>query len=157
MVASRVPGRKERPVGESWSMTIGYVVALAAFAFPAKLASALLSGAAPRERLEFLLLSPFFSLTTWRARQPFAPRPALRLLARGLAAIAATAAFYRWGRLDLSRSAWLAGYGAIVPLYVLSESLAAAFRIAYLPVGILPPIHDRPWAATGVADFWGRR
>jgi hypothetical protein len=43
-------------------------------------------------------------------------------------------------------------------LLLTSETLVAFVAILWLPYGrMLPPIHNRPWRARSVGDFWGHR
>jgi hypothetical protein len=52
----------------------------------------------------------------------------------------------------------LLSYLAVPILVLMTELLVAAVTLVFLPSGqLLPALHHRPWAARGVADFWGNR
>jgi hypothetical protein len=50
------------------------------------------------------------------------------------------------------------GYLAIPIVYLLGEATGALAQLAFLPSGRVAPLaHRRPYAASSLADFWGRR
>src|SRR5258708_204929 len=52
----------------------------------------------------------------------------------------------------------LRSYCAAPALLLMSETLVALVTLLWLPSGqVLPSIHNRPWLARSIADFWGQR
>lgn len=140
-----------------WSITAWYLALLFAFGAPAKLISAARSTAPVLDRVKYLLIGPTLSMRTWSDREPVTFEAVRGMVLPGLATAGLLAGYYAWGGPRLADGVWLAGYISIVPLYLLIDTLGNVIRLGYLPFGALPPIHDRPWAAAGLSDFWGRR
>jgi hypothetical protein len=84
-------------------------------------------------------------------------RPVLHLL--GLcAAVTLGYAVFRILVSTLEVPALLRSYLAAPFLLLLTETALALVRVIWLPSGLLfAPLHNRPWQARSVADFWGQR
>lgn len=55
-------------------------------------------------------------------------------------------------------SGFMLSYAAAPILFLMSESLVGLVTLLWLPSGkVLPSLHDRPWLAQGIGEFWGRR
>jgi len=141
----------------NWQMTGLFLLALAVLIFVMKLVTLLLSPAANRNWSWRFWLQP--SPNSLERLSP-ANRPT-RILFRTL-----------WWLTLLVLSYWLYGklvtvvpghtlllnYAALPILLSMSEFLATSQTLIWLPGGqLLPPVHNRPWLAHSLAEFWGQR
>jgi len=145
------------PDDPNWQMTVFYLLALAVTGFVMKLVALLLPVTIQVERpLSFwLLVSP----ASHRRLQPIVT--VRKVLLRAALLFAALVLSY-WIFGQLVRAGLIRGialsYCAAPVLLLLSETLVAFTTVLWLPSGqLLPAIHNRPWRARSVADFWGKR
>jgi hypothetical protein len=145
------------PDDPNWQMTVLYLLALAVMGFVMKLVALLLPATIPVERphLFWLLLSP----ASLRRLQPIVSVRKV-LLRAALLFGALVLSYWIFGRLV--RAGYIRGialsYCAAPILLLMAETLVALMTVLWLPSGrLLPPIHNRPWRARSVADFWGNR
>jgi hypothetical protein len=145
------------PDDPNWQMTVLYLLALAVMGFVMKLVALLLPVTPQVERphVFWLLLSP----TSLRRLQPIVTVRKV-LLRAALMFGALVLSYWIFGRLV--RAGHIRGialsYCAAPVLLLMSETLVAFMTVLWLPSGqLLPPIHNRPWRARSVADFWGNR
>ncbi|HSY18885.1 MAG TPA: MBOAT family protein [Candidatus Acidoferrales bacterium] len=138
-------------------MTVLYLLALAVMGFGLKLVAMLLPAPTPADRRHvfWLLLSP----TTLRRLRPVAAF--LPLLSR-TAALGGALVLSYWIYWQLVQIAHMPeifqSYCALPILLLVSETLVAFMTLVWLPSGqLFPAIHNRPWRARSVADFWSNR
>jgi hypothetical protein len=145
------------PDNPNWQMTVFFLLALAVMGFVMKLVVLFLpvSCQVVRPRSFWLLLSP----ASHRRLQPIVTvRKVLLRAALLLGALFLSYWIFGW----LVRSGLIRGialsYCAAPVLLLMSETLVAFKTVLWLSSGrLLPPIHNRPWLARSVADFWGNR
>jgi hypothetical protein len=138
-------------------MTVSFLLALALMGFAMKLVAGLLPATVPvhRPNVFWLLLSP-------ASNQRLQPTENVRnALLRAVLLCAALALTY-WIYGNLLKNSHIHGialsYGAVPVLMLTSETLVAFVTVLWLPSGrLLPPIHNQPWRARSIADFWGKR
>lgn len=145
------------PDDPNWQMTVFFVLALAVMGFVMKLVASFLPVTIQMERphLFWLLLSP----VSHRRLQPIVTIRKVLLRAALLfgALILSYWIFWWLVRAGLIRGIALS-YCAAPVLLLMSETLVAFMTVLWLPSGrLLPSIHNRPWLARSVADFWGNR
>jgi len=104
-------------------------------------------------------LSPVLTPESYTRSQPISALP--QFLFRGGAFLGALLLCY-WTYWQLVDAFHLHGivlnYLCAVLVLFMSEVLAAGFTLLWLPGGrLLPSLHQNPWLARGVAEFWGRR
>lgn len=145
------------PDDPNWQMTVFYLLALAVIGFVMKLVASLLPATIPveRPRLFWLLLSP----ASLRRLQPIVT--VRKVLLRAALLFGALVLSY-WIFWWLVRAVHIRGialsYCAAPVLLLMAETLVAFITVLWLPSGrLLPSIHNRPWLAQSVADFWGNR
>ena len=145
------------PDDPNWQMTVLYLLALAVMGFGMKLVAMLLPATTPADRRHvfWLLLSP----TTLRRLRPttaFLPFLFLTVLLCG----ALVLSYWIYGQLVqvMHLRGIFLGYCAAPILLLIAETLVAFVTMLWLPSGQeLPAIHNRPWRARSIADFWGNR
>jgi len=146
----------------AWQMTCWYLIVLIPVALLAKLSSLWLAGVRRPAAMvgTSFFWAPSLSLPSWEKRKRLDAGQAKRrvfLVSCGqLAAIAVVYLFI----IPTIRSfpLWLQSYLAVVPFWLLLEALGGLCCLLWLPSGrLVPAIHIRPWQATHLADFWGRR
>ena len=145
------------PDDPNWQMTVFYLLALAVIGFMMKLVVLFLpvSSQVVRPHLFWLLLSP----TSHRRLQPIVTvRKVLLRAALLFGALVLSYWIFGWS----VRAGYIRGialnYCAAPVLLLMSETLVAFATVPWLPSGrLLPSIHNRPWRARSVADFWGNR
>jgi hypothetical protein len=145
------------PDDPSSQMTVFFLLALAVMGFVMKLVASFLPVTIQVERpyLFWLLLSP----ASHRRLQPIVT--VHKVLLRTVLLFAALVLSY-WiiGRLIhiFHIRGILLSYLAAPVALLLMETLVAFATVLWLPSGrVLPSIHNRPWRARSVADFWGNR
>jgi hypothetical protein len=145
------------PDDPNWQMTVLYLLALAVMGFVMKLVALLLPVTVQAERphLFWLLLSP----ASLRRLQPIVS--VRKVLLRAVLLFGALVLSY-WIFGWLVRAGHIRGialsYCAAPVLVLMAETLVAFMTVLWLPSGrVLPSIHNRPWLARSVADFWGHR
>ena len=139
-------------------MTLLFLLALAILGFVMTLVARLALGNASRTDPAFLL-SPILSPNALSRSRPCSKLP--RLLRITLLLLGVTALGY-WAYWSLVRARpvdeLLLNYLAAPILLLVSELVAFVITLLWLPSGrLLPALHDDPWRARGVTDFWGRR
>lgn len=145
-----------------WQITCWYVIVLIPLALLAKMSSLWFAGI--RRPSEIVLGSffwaPWLSLPSWEKRERRDAVPSiLWLLTVSCGQLAAITAVYLF-LIPMIRAfpLWLQSYLAVVPFWLLIEALGGLCRLLWLSSGrLVPAINIRPWQATSLADFWGRR
>jgi Membrane bound O-acyl transferase family len=145
------------PDDPDWQMTALYLLALAVMGFVMKLVALLLPVTTPDERSHLFWLLP--SPASLRRLRPLVS--ARKVLFRTAILFGALVLSY-WIYWQLVKVLHLRGillsYCAAPVLLLMSETLVAFMTLLWLPSGrLLPSIHNRPWLARSVADFWGNR
>jgi hypothetical protein len=134
-----------------------FLLALALMGFVMKFVVLLLPATIPAHRphVFWLLLSP---ASNRRLRPIESVRKVLLRTVLLCGALVLTYWIY-WNLLRVAHVRGIAlSYGAVPVLLLMSETFVAFASVLWLPSGrMLPPIHDRPWRARSVADFWGNR
>ena len=145
------------PDDPNWQMTLLFLLALALLGFVMKLVALLLPARRQikHRAMTWVLVSPDSALRSQRAT---GVRP---VVFRMLLLSGATLLSY-WVYWQLVTHFQIHGlllsYLAVPILWLMSEFLVAVESLLFLPGGwLLPALHRRPWAARGVADFWGHR
>ena len=145
------------PDDPNWQMTVFYLLALAVMGFMMKLVVLFLpiSSQVVRPHLFWLLLSP----ASHRRLQPIV---SVRKVLLRAALLFGTLVLIYWIFGWLVRAGLIRGialsYCAAPVLLLVSETLVVFMTVLWLPGGrLLPAIHNRPWRARSVADFWGNR
>jgi hypothetical protein len=145
------------PDNPNWQMTVFCLLALAVMGFVMKLVVLFLPVTiqVERPRLLWLLLSP----ASHRRLQPIVT--IRKVLLRAALLFGALVLSY-WIFGQLVRAGFIRGialsYCAAPILLLMSETLVAFMTVLWLPSGrLLPSVHNRPWRARSVADFWGNR
>lgn len=145
------------PDDPNWQMTVFFLLALAVMGFVMKLVVLFLPVTIQVERL--LSFWPLFSPASHRRLQPIVTVRKV-LLRAALLFDALVLSYWIFGQLvraGLIRGIALS-YCAAPVLLLISETLVAFMTVLWLPSGrLLPSIHNRPWRARSVADFWGNR
>lgn len=145
-----------------WQMTSWYLIVLIPMVVLAKLASLRVAGVM---RFSVIWGSSFFwapslALPSWEKRERVvAGKPERRVCAVSACQLLAMAAVYHFCVPAIRLFPWwLQSYLAVVPFWLLLETLNGLCRLLWLPTGrLVPPINIHPWQATDLADFWGRR
>jgi alginate O-acetyltransferase complex protein AlgI len=141
----------------NWQMTVAYLLALALMGFAMKFVALFVPATIPAHRphVFWLLLSPASN----RRLRPIENVPRLLLRTVVLCATLVLAYWSYWQLLRVTRVHGVAlGYAAAPIVLLMSETLVALVSVLWLPSGrLLPTLHNRPWRARSVADFWGRR
>jgi len=145
------------PDDPNWQMTLLFLLALALLGFAMKLVALLLpvKGQMERRGISWVLVSPDSVL---RSQPAISVRPVvLRIL---MWSVLLLSSYWVYGQL-VRGFQWygiLPSYLAAPCLYLMMEFLVAVKTLFYLPGGrLIPALHNRPWAARTVADFWGNR
>jgi hypothetical protein len=145
------------PDDPNWQMTVFYLLALAMVGFVMKLVASFVPVTIQMEQphLFWLLLSP----ASHRRLKPIVTVG--KVLLRAALLFGALVLSY-WIFWWLVRAALIRGialsYCAAPVFLLMSETLVAFAIVLWLPSGrLLPPIHNRPWMARSVADFWSNR
>lgn len=145
------------PDDPNWQMTVLVLLALALMGFGMKLVALLLPAPTPagRRHVFWLLLSP----TTLRRLRP--ATAFLPVLFR-TAVMCGALVFSCWIYCELVRNTHipevLRGYFAVPILLLMTETLVGFATVLWFPSGqLLSSIHNRPWLARSLADFWGNR
>jgi hypothetical protein len=145
------------PDDPNWQMTVLYLLALAVVGFVMKLAAMLLPAPTPADRRHvfWLLLSP----TTLRRLRPATTFLPLLLRTAALCGALVLSYWIYWQLVQITHMPEIfRSYCTLPILLLVSETLVAFMTMLWLPSGqLLPAIHNRPWLARSVADFWGNR
>jgi hypothetical protein len=141
----------------NWRMTVVWLLALAVMGFGMKLVVALLPATVRVKRpgVFWLLLSP----TSHGRMKPVVSAGKVLLRFALLLAALALSYWIFWWLVSTGRIRGIGlSYCAAPVLLLMSETLVAFVTVLWLPSGrALPPIHNRPWRARSVGDFWGNR
>ena len=140
-----------------WQMTGFFLLALALMGFGMKLIALLQSATVRADRpfVFWLLLCP-------ASHQRLRPITSVRaVLGRTVSIFGMLVLAYVVYR-QLLQAGVIRGIGlsycAAPILLLMSEFLVAIVTVLWLPSGqLLPALHDRPWRARSIADFWSRR
>ncbi len=145
------------PDDSNWQMTVLFLLALALMGFVMKFVVLLLPATIPtyRPHVFWLLLSPASN----RRLRSIESIPKVLLRTVLLCGALVLTCWIYWNLLRVAHVRGIAlSYGAVPVLLLMSETFVAFASVLWLPSGrMLPPIHDRPWRARSVADFWGNR
>ncbi|MEZ5330414.1 MAG: membrane bound O-acyl transferase family-domain-containing protein [Verrucomicrobiales bacterium] len=141
----------------NWQLTGLFLLALAVTGFVMKLIALLLpvTSEPDRPHVFWLLLSP-------SSHARLRPMVNLRVVLFRISLLCGclVVAYWIYGQLvdAVGIGSILMSYCAAPILLLVSETLLAIVTLLWLPSGqLLPAIHNRPWLARSVADFWGRR
>lgn len=144
-----------------WKITAYYALIFLFLFALAKLASAVVSRVSLLQRLVFLATAPTLSINTWLRARPAKIGDLRRLAVSAALVFPAIIAVYALLPQAISQPEmpWCArAYAAIIPFWLLTETLSIATQLVFLALGIyLPPFHQMPWKARSLSDFWGRR
>lgn len=146
------------PLDSNGWMAVLFLIFLAALGLAMKLAAVLIRND-PASRSRRFWLSPLPAPNSLRRlRPPGELKPRLIQAAVSACVLALYyQAFWHW-IAPLSPPAWIIGYLGVPVLLLFSSLFVGTLTVLWLPAeGLLPPLHDRPVLARGVADFWGRR
>lgn len=145
------------PDASNWQMSGLFLLALAVTGFVMKLVVLLLPVTIKADRPHVFWLLP--SPASHRRLRPIVNvRPVLFRTA--LLGITLLVSYWIYGHLAdaVGTGSILLSYCAAPVLLLVSETLVAIVTLLWLPSGqVLPSIHNRPWLARSVADFWGHR
>jgi hypothetical protein len=148
-------------MGQRWLITAWYIVILISIIILAKLLSILLSKKTSREKLQFLLIAPSLSIDTWNCARTLKRNDLRELLAQMLLVLPAVIALYIWlpDAISQPRLPWfLRAYFAVVPFWLLTQTISLITQLSFLPAKILiPSSHEHPWRSHTLAEFWGQR
>jgi hypothetical protein len=148
-------------MGQRWLITAWYVAILISIIGLAKLFSIVLSKADLTDKLRFLLIAPALSLDSWKRARTLNRNDLRRLLAKSFVFFPAIVAVYIWLPTIISQPwlSWFArAYLAVIPLWLLTETISLITQLSFLPAKILvPSTHEQPWRSRTLAEFWGRR
>lgn len=143
----------------NWLMTVLWLLALALLFLAMKVAAAFVAPSQPAGRN----VSPlFFILPSPKSRDRLKPitnatRPGLRFIMFLVALAAGYLLFWQVASLA-PLPGWILGYCAVPLLLLMSELLHSVMTLLLLPTGqLLSPLHNRPWLAGTVSDFWAHR
>ncbi|MBI5385556.1 MAG: hypothetical protein HZA90_12830 [Verrucomicrobia bacterium] len=141
----------------NWQMTLLFLLALSLLFFVMKLV-ALLVAPSPGGERPFR----FWILPSPKSLRRSLPVTNVRQVLFRAALLFGTVSLGYWIYWRLVGAFHVRGiplsYLAAPLLLLVSESLVAAMTVLCLPGGrLFPALHERPWAARGVAEFWGRR
>src|SRR5262249_47315168 len=141
----------------NWQMTVLQLLALALMGFAMKFVAWLLPATIPTERpfVFWLLLSPASN----RRLRPIKSVPVVLLRFVRLCAALVLAYWIYWNLLRVAHvRGMVLSYCAVPILWLMTETVVALMTVLWLPSGrLLPAIHNRPWRARSIADFWGHR
>ncbi len=145
------------PDDPNWQMTWFFLLTLAVTGFVMKLVVLLLpaTNQVDRPHVFWLLLSP-------ASHRRLRPIKIVRevLIRTALVFSALLLSYWIYGQLihAMGIQRIVLSYCAAPILLLMSETLVAIATLLWLPSGqILPLVHNRPWLARSVADFWGHR
>jgi len=146
----------------AWQMTCWYLIVLIPVALLAKMSSLWLAGIRRPAAMVggSFFWAPSLSLPSWEKRERLdAGQAKRRVFIVSCGQLAAIAVVYLFVIPTIrSFPLWLQSYLAVVPFWLLLEALGGLCCLLWLPSGrLVPAIHIRPWQATHLADFWGRR
>ena len=148
-------------MGQRWLITAWYVAILISIIGLAKLFSILLSKADLKNKLKFLLIAPALSFNTWKRARTLHRNDLWWLLAKSLIFFPAIVAVYIWlpDVISQPRLSWFArAYLAVIPFWLLTETISLITQLSFLPAKILvPSTHEQPWRSRTLAEFWGWR
>lgn len=142
-----------------WQITAWYLLFLILLVVGMKSVSLLLSpGGTKQERLIFFF-APSLAFPAWQGRREICPGERRRLLRRAVILLVLMVFYYRVMAPLLSGFAWwLQGYLAVIPFWLLLETLQAFLQLMWPePKRLVPAINNHPLAALTAAEFWGRR
>ena len=145
------------PDDPNWQMTGLFLLALAVTGFVMKLVALLLPVTIEADRPHVFWLLP--SLASHRRLRPIVNVRAV-LFRTALLCGALLVSYWIYGHLvdAVGTRSILLSYCAAPVLLLVSETFLAIVTLLWLPSGqVLPSIHNRPWLARSVADFWGHR
>jgi hypothetical protein len=149
-------------MGGEWQITCWYLLVLIPLALLAKISSLWLAGVRRPAAMACcsFFWAPSLSLPSWKKRERLVgakEHGQVVLLACGQATVVAVL-YLVFIPLLRPFPWWLQSYLAVVPFWLLLETLGGLCRLLWLPSGrLVPAINIRPWRATHLADFWGRR
>lgn len=105
--------------------------------------------------LEFLV-APSLALPAWLTRKQADQKIKHRLYTRACLLCALYWLVWRYQIfIPASFPAWLQGYAAIIPFWLMLETCQILMQLIWLPSGYLvPAINNRPYLSTSVIEFW---
>lgn len=144
-----------------WLITVWYVATLISTIVLAKSLSILFSRKRPQQKLKFFLFTPALSIDTGNRVRILREKDVRQLLAQTVIVLPAIIAIYIWlpAALSHARLSWFVrAYFAVVPFWVLTETINLISQLSFLPAKILiPSWHEQPWRSHTLAEFWGWR
>ncbi len=145
----------------NWTMTLAFNAALAVAACILKPINIYVLRKKVKERSLFYLLSPTTSAEALARARPASAREVKTSLKHALTFGFLSFAFYLGYAKIFSYwhpSLVVMGYFGIPILYLTSEAYGAFVALVFFPTGRLPvPVHDHPFKAANLSDFWGSR
>lgn len=143
----------------AWRITCWYLVLLTVIVMLAKIASIRAAGGRLQTGTASFLLSPSLCITSWRRRGRLPEGRVRRVLLRALLTISLIVPVYLYFVPEVRRAPWwVQSYLAILPFWLVLETLQSLCQLLWLPSGgNIPAINVRPWSSRSVAEFWGRR
>lgn len=142
-----------------WQVTAWYLLILFLLSAAMKWISLLVhAGGTTRERAVFFF-APSLAYPAWRKRQPLKRGERVRISGKAAVLLLVMGVYYVFFAPLLSRIPWWChAYLAVIPFWLLLETLQALFQLIWPDSErLVPPVNRRPLMSSGLSDFWGRR
>lgn len=142
-----------------WQITCWYLVTLTIIVIFAKALSVFVEGRRGNAMDGSFIFAPSLCLCSWIHRSTVVGNMTIQTWLPCLGTLSALSLCYLLYIPMVRIQPWpLQSYCAIVPFWLLVESIAQLCKLLWLPTGYLVPVvNSKPWAARSVADFWGNR
>ena len=149
-------------IADEWQIRCWYLLMLVLVVAVAKLVSWRLTRRrqGPAGEVASFILAPSLCLPRWQRRKRRAGiGSVVRAAGVAILQLALLIMVYRfWVPAIRSLPWWLASYLAVVPFWLLLETLEGWLQLFWFPSGRLVPVmSDQPYRSAGLAEFWGKR
>ena len=147
--------------GAPWRMDALFAAIMMLAMLSGKVVSAVMSPGKRSELILFFLVAPAASIETWRRSRAISLHDLKRLTLAIIATFPPLVACYIYLRPLVSRPEmpWLIrSYLCVVPYLLATTAIGTTAQILFASFGVhVRALHERPWLARSVAEFWGRR